>query len=71
MSEAFLLAAQGENMLYTANVRNVRNNFCTQLVLRRFELGTFVDAKIRASDKDLPVNKNIPVKNDQYIQGTS
>jgi len=30
-----------------------------------------VEAKIRASDKDLPVNKNIPVKNDQYIQGTS
>ena len=39
-----------------------KNNFCTQHVLPRFELGIFilsycglVDAKIRASDKDLPV----------------
>ena len=52
--------------------KNVRNNFCTQHVLPRFELGIFmywtcnlmnnlssycglVDAKIIASDKDLPV----------------
>ena len=59
-------------MLCTKIVLNVRNNFCTQHVLPRFELGIFmhwaccsmnnllsycglVDAKIRASDKDLPV----------------
>ena len=63
----------GENMLWTEIVLNVRNNFCTQHVLPRFELGIFMywtcnsmnnlssycgldDAKIRASDKDLPVS---------------
>ena len=72
MSEALLFAEHGENMLCTKIVLNVRNNFCTQHVLSRFELGIFmystcnsmnnlssycglVDAKIRASDKDLPV----------------
>ena len=65
-----------QNMLCTKIVLNVRNNFCTQHVLPRFELGIFmywtcnsmnnlssyfglVDAKIRASDKDLPVNHTI------------
>ena len=63
-----------ENMLCTKIALNVRNNFCTQHVLLRFELWIFiywtcksmnnlssycglVDAKIRASDKDLPVLK--------------
>ena len=72
MSEALLYAEHGENMLCTKIVLNVRNNFCTQHVLPRFELGIFmywtsnsmnnlssycglVDAKIRGSDKDLPV----------------
>ena len=72
LSEALLFAEHGENMLCTKIVLNVRNNFCTQHVLPRFELGIFmywtcnsmnnlssycglVDAKIRASDKDLPV----------------
>ena len=62
----------GESILCTKIVLNVRNNFCTQHVLPRFELGIFmyltcnsmnnlssycglVDAKIRASEKDLPV----------------
>ena len=31
----------GENMLCTKIVLNVRNNFCTQHVLPRFELGIF------------------------------
>ena len=73
LSEALLFAEHGENMLCTKIVLNVRNNFCTQHVLPRFELGIFmywtcnsmnnlssycglVDAKIRASDKDLPVS---------------
>ena len=49
-------------MLCTKIVLNVRNNFCTQHVLPRFELGIcrhdcgLVDAKIRASDKDLLVS---------------
>ena len=61
----------GENMLCTKIVLNVRNNFCTQHNLPRFELGIFmycsmnnlssycwlVDAKIRASGKDLPVKE--------------
>ena len=68
----FLLQNTGENILCTKIVLNVRNNFCTQHVLPRFELGVFmswtcksmnnlssycglVDAKSRASDKDLPV----------------
>ena len=59
-------------MLCTKSVLYIRNNFCTQYVLPRVELGIFiywicnsmknlssycglVDAKIRASDKDLPV----------------
>ena len=62
----------GENMLCTKIVLNVRNSFCTQHVLPKFELGIFmyltcdsinnlssyfglVEAKMRASDKDLPV----------------
>ena len=68
LSEALFLQFMGS----TCCVLNVRNNFCTQHVLPRFELGIFiystcnsmnnlssyyklVDAKIRASDKDLPV----------------
>ena len=62
LSEALLL----QNMMCTKIVLNVRNNFCTQHVLLRVEPGIFknlssycgfVNAKIRASDKDLPVSK--------------
>ena len=42
MSEALLLAEHGENMFCTKIVLNVRNNFRTQHVLPRFELGIFV-----------------------------
>ena len=42
MSEALLFAEHGENMLCTKIVLNVRNNFCTQHVLPRFELGIFM-----------------------------
>ena len=38
LSEALLFAEHGENMLCL----NVRNNFCTQHVLPRFELGFFM-----------------------------
>ena len=72
LSETLLFSEHGENMLCTKIVSNVRNNFCTQHVLPRFEIGIYiyyacnsknnlssycglVDAKIRASDKDLPV----------------
>ena len=72
LSEALLFTEHGENMLCTKIVLNVRNNFCTQHVLPRLELGIFnfwtcnsmnnlssycgiVDAKIRASDKNLHV----------------
>ena len=70
MSEGLLFAEYGENMLCTKIVLNVGNNFYTQHVLPKLELGIFmycnsmknlssyfglVDAKIRASDKDLPV----------------
>ena len=72
-SEALLFAEHGENMLCTKIVLNLRNNFCTQHVFLRFELGIFmfgscnsmnnllsncglVDAKIRVSDKNLPVH---------------
>ena len=41
LSEALLFAENGENMLCTKIVLNVRNNFCTQHVLPRFELGIF------------------------------
>ena len=63
LSEALHFAEHGENMMRTKIVLNVRNNFCTQHVLRRFELGIYcglVDAKIRASDKDLPVQVSFP-----------
>jgi hypothetical protein len=67
LSEALLFAEHGENMLCTKIDLNVRNNFYTQHVLPRFELVTcnsmnnlssycgLVNAKIRSSDKDLPV----------------
>ena len=72
LSEALLFAEHGQSMLCTEIVLNVRNNFCTQHVLPRFELEIvmhlacysmnnlwwycgLVDAKIRASDKDLSV----------------
>jgi hypothetical protein len=42
LSEALLFAEHGENMLCTKIVLNVRNNFCTQHVLPRFELGIFM-----------------------------
>ena len=66
LSEALLFAEHGEKIIL-----NVRNSFWAQHVLPRFGLGIFlystnnlssyyivgiVDAKIRASDKDLPVN---------------
>ena len=76
-TDSLLFAEHGENMLCTKIVLNVRNYFCTQHVLSRFELGVFmywmnnlssycglVDAKIKASDKDLPVKAFIF---DQYI----
>ena len=47
LSEALLFAEHGENnipMLCTKIVLNVRNNFCTQHVLPRFELGIFMYA---------------------------
>ena len=68
LSEAFFL----QNMLCKKIVLNVRNSFCTQHALPRFERGIFMywtcnsiknlllwvfHAKIRASDKDLPVHK--------------
>ena len=78
-SEPLLFAEHRENMLYTKIVPNVRNNFCTQHFLLRFELRIFkywtcnsminlssycrlVDAKIRSSDKDLPVQEQIHFK---------
>jgi hypothetical protein len=42
LSEALLFAENGENMLCTKIVLNIRNNFCTQHVLPRFELGIFM-----------------------------
>ena len=42
LSEALLFAEQGETMLCTKIVLNVGNNFCTQHVLPRFELGNFM-----------------------------
>ena len=42
LSEALLFAEHEENMLCTKIVLNVRNNFCTQHVLPRFELGIFM-----------------------------
>ena len=42
LSEALLFAEHGENMLCTKIVLNVRNNFCTQYVLPRFEFGIFM-----------------------------
>ena len=42
LSEALLFAEHGENMLCTKIVLNVRNNFCTQHVLSKFELGIFM-----------------------------
>ena len=41
LSEALLFAEHGENMLFT-KVLNVRNNFCTQHDLPRFEVGIFM-----------------------------
>ena len=79
LSEDPLFAEHRENMLCTKIVLNVRNNFCTQHVLPRFELGIFmywtcnsmnnlssyfglIEAKVRASDKDLPVLVSIKVR---------
>ena len=42
LSEALIFAEHWENMLCTKVVLNVRNNFCTQHVLPRFELGIFM-----------------------------
>ena len=43
LSEALLFAEHVENLLCTKIVLNVRNNFCKQHVLSRFELGIFMD----------------------------
>ena len=42
LSEALLFAEHGENRLCTKIVLNVKNNFCTQHVLPRVELGIFM-----------------------------
>jgi hypothetical protein len=42
LSETLLFAEHGENMLCTKIVLNVRNNFCTQHLISRFELGIFM-----------------------------
>ena len=42
LSEALLFAEHGETILCTKIVLSVRNNFCTQHVLPRFELGIFM-----------------------------
>ena len=42
LSEALLFTEHRENMLFTKKNLNVRNNFCTQHVLLRFELGIFM-----------------------------
>jgi hypothetical protein len=42
LSEVLLFAEHGENMLCLKIVLNVKNNFCTQHVLPRFELGIFM-----------------------------
>ena len=42
LSEALLFAEHGENMFITKIVLNVRNNFCTQHVLPKIELGIFM-----------------------------
>ena len=42
MSEALRFAEHGENMLCAKIVLIGRNNFCTQHVLPRFELGIFI-----------------------------
>ena len=42
LSAALLFAEHGEDMLCTKNILNVRNNFCTQHVLPRFELEIFM-----------------------------
>ena len=42
LSEALLFAEHGEKMLCKKIVPNARNNFCTQHVLPRFELGIFM-----------------------------
>ena len=74
MSEALLFAEHGENMLRTEIVLNVKNNFCRfELGIFMYwscnsmnNLSSYcglVDAKIRASDKDLPVHNVISRKN--------
>ena len=42
LSKALLFAEHWEKMLCTKNVLNARDNFCTQHVLPRFELGIFM-----------------------------
>ena len=42
LSEALLFEEHGEITLCTKIVLNVRNNFCTQHILHRFELGIFM-----------------------------
>ena len=42
LSKALLFVKNGANMLCTKIVLNVRNNFCTQYVLPKFELGIFM-----------------------------
>ena len=42
LPEGLLFAAHGENMSCTKIVLNVRDNFCTQHGLPRFEVGIFM-----------------------------
>ena len=64
LSEALLFAEHGENMLCTKIVLNVRNNKCELGIFMYWTCNSMnnlssycglVDAKIRPSDKDLPV----------------
>ena len=73
LSEALLFAEHGENMLCTKIVLNVRNNFCTEHVLPRSEIGIFTYWTCNLMnnllsycglvglriDRDLPVPKDI------------
>ena len=56
LSESLHLGEHGENMLCTEIVLNVKKKSVYNMLVSCSELGIhIVDAKIRASDKDLPV----------------
>ena len=74
LSEVLLFAEHGENMLCTKIVLNVRNNFSTQHVLPRFNLGIFMYwtcnsmnnlssycglVDVKIGASDLPVKNNL------------